>query len=153
MGNERARQKKLERKRLKREEKRRAARAAAEPVLISLPSDLPAVSLMLQRFAEPLLDRLSDGVEAQHWKFVLGFAAMVWNAAAEGEEFRDDELEVGRRAYKALGWDEGCIEEDARLLRRRKATAPFSRESRKIVELEVAATETGVRVYAASAMI
>ena len=153
MGNERARQKKLERKRLKREEKRRAARVAAEPVLVSLPSDLPAMSLTLQRFAEPLLDRLSDHGKAQHWKFVLGFAAMVWNAAAEGEEFRDDELEVARRAYEALGWDETSIEGDARLLRQRKATAPFSREARKIVEVDVTATETGVRVYAASAMI
>lgn len=153
MGNERARQKKLERKRLKREEKRRAARAAVDPVLVSLPSDLPAMSLTLQRFAEPLLDRLSDPVEAQHWKFVLGFAAMVWNAAAEGEDLREEELEVVRRAYEALGWDEGSIEEDARLLRQRKATAPFSREPRKIVELDVAATETGVRVYAASAMV
>jgi hypothetical protein len=153
MGNERARQKKLERKRLKREEKRRSARAAGDPVLLSLPSDLPAMSLTLQRFAGPLLDRLPDQVEAQHWKFVLGFAAMVWNAAAEGEEFCDDELEVARRAYEGLGWDQDRIEEDARLLRKRKATAPFSREPRKIVELEVAATETGVRVYAASAMV
>lgn len=152
MGNERTRQKKLERKRLKREDKRRAARAALDPVLLSLPSDLPPMSLTLQRFAEPLLDRLSDDGEAQHWKFVLGFAAMVWNAAADGEEFRDGELAVARRAYEALGWDEARIEEDARLLLERKLTAPFSRESRKIVELQVTATETGVRVYAASAM-
>ena len=153
MGNERARQKKLERKRLRREEKRRAARAAVSPVLVELPSDLPAMSLMLQRFAEPLLDRLPDDMDAQRWKFVLGFAAMVWNAAAEGEEFRDDETRVARRAYEALGWDEHSIERDARLLRQRKATAPFSREPRKIVEVDVTATETGVRVYAASAKI
>ena len=153
MGNERARQKKLERKRLKRDEKRRVARAESVPVLVSVLSDLPAMSLTLQRFAEPLLDRLPDHGEAQHWKFVLGFAAMVWNAAAEGEELRDDELQVARRAYEALGWDEARMEEDARLLRRRKATARFAREPRKIIEVDVAATDTGVRVFAASAMV
>jgi hypothetical protein len=152
MGNERARQKKLERKRLKREEKRRAARAS-DPVILSLVSELPAMSLTIEQFAEPLLDRLPDSAVAQHWKFVLGFAAMVWNAAADGEECRSDEFEVARRAYTALGWDEGSVEEDARLLRERKATPKFSKERRKIVGLDAAATEEGVRVYAASAMV
>ena len=151
MGNDRARQKKLERKRLNREEKRRAARTL-EPVIVSLASDLPAMSLTIEQFAEPLLDRLPDRPVAQHWKFVLGFAAMVWNAAADGDEFDGDELRVARRAYTALGWDEATVEKDARLLRERKATAPFSRERRKIVGLDVAATEDGLRVYAASAM-
>lgn len=150
MGNERARQRKAERKRLKREERRRAVRAAG-PLLVSVAGDLPPMSLTLQQFAEPLLDRLPEGSRVEQWKLVLGFAAMVWNAAEAGELLRQDEIKVARRAYGAIGWDEVSVEDDARMLRERKATR-FSRERRKIVVVDVAATDTGVRVYAASAM-
>ncbi len=150
MANERARQKKAERKRLKRNEKRRAARASV-PVLLEMPSDLPAMSATLKAFAEPLLDKLSDSTSATAWKFVLGFAAMAWNAAADGEELRADEIETARRAYRNIGWDAVRVEEDARLLRERKA-AHFSKEHRKIVGVDVAEMDGRLRVYATSAV-
>jgi hypothetical protein len=148
MANERARQRKAEKKRLKREERRRAVRTE---VLVSLTSELPPMSLTLQQFAEPLLDKLPEGSRVEQWKLILGFAAIVWNAVQAGDTLRDDEIDVARRAYGAVGWDEAAVEDDARMLRERKA-ARFSRERRKIVTVEVAPTETGVRVYAASAL-
>ena len=150
MGNERGRQKRRDRKRLKREGRRRAARVATEPVPVP---GLPAMSLTLERFAEPLLGRLRDRDEAQHWKLVLGFAAMAWNAGADGSDLRDDELRVARRTYAALGWDQAWVEDDARRLFERRAAAPFSKERRMVVGVDVAATATGLRVFAASALV
>jgi len=150
MANERARQKKAERKRLKRDEKRRAARASV-PVLLETPSDLPAMSATLKAFADPLLDKLQDSTSATEWKFVLGFAAMVWNAAADREDLRADEVETARRAYRSIGWDADLVEEDARLLRERKA-AHFSKERRKIVGVDVVEKDGGLRVFATSAV-
>ena len=98
MATERARQKRLERKRRNREQKRRLLRAEAE----SASCAPPPMSLMLKRFAQPLLDRLPEGASADDWKLVLTFAAMVWNAADEA--FSERVLALGRDLFEALDW-------------------------------------------------
>jgi hypothetical protein len=75
MANERAPQKKLERKRRKREEKRRTLRAATDSTAWAPPPMSPT----LKAFAQPLLDRLPEGANADDWKLVLTFAGIVWD--------------------------------------------------------------------------
>jgi len=129
MANENARQKRLEKKRRKREEKRRALRA---PDSVGwAPPPMPKLSATLTEFAKPLLDRLPDDVDA--WKFVLSWAAMVWNAA--DDEVSKLTIALGHEMFAALGWQDDAAEEARRLRARKKEMFPWDR--RKVAGVEV----------------
>jgi hypothetical protein len=144
MANERARQKKLERKRRKREEKRRGLRAG----LHSGGWAPPAMSLTLKRFAGPLLERLPDDADADDWKLVLNFAAVVWNAPDDDPS--EKVLALGRELFDGMEW-EGDVAEELRHLRARKV-AQFGWEPRMVAAVEVEQQGDTIHVMAASVL-
>jgi hypothetical protein len=84
VSREHSRQKKLQRKRRKRQHKL-LARRPNEPVIELLdgfPSiGMPKVSDTIVEFARPLIDELPDDCSGERVETVLMFAASVWNAA------------------------------------------------------------------------
>jgi hypothetical protein len=141
MARERARQKKLERKRQKREERRRALRTGAD----SASRDLPPMSLTLKRFADPLLDRLPDKEDAEDWKLILSFAAMVWKGTDE-----EKLLTLGREIFDLMEW-QGNVADEIRGLRARKE-AHFGWEPRLVAGIEVEDRGDTMHVVALSAL-
>ena len=141
VASERARQKKQERKRRKREARRRALRSEAD----SDWSAPPPMSLTLKRFAEPLLDRLPDKDDAEDWKLVLSWAAMVWNGSDE-----EKLLDVGRGIFELMEWKEDVPEEIRRLRVRRESE--FGWESRLVAEVEVEDRGDTMHIVAVSAL-
>ena len=141
MASERARQKRLERKRRKREDRRRASRAEADSGAWAP----PPMSLILKRFAEPLLDRLPDKTDAEDWKLILSFAAMVWNGTDE-----EKLLALGREIFDLMEW-QGDVADVIRGLRARKE-ARFGWEPRLVAGVEVEDRGDTMHVVALSAL-
>jgi hypothetical protein len=145
MPQERARQKRLEKKR-----RRRAARLQerrGDPAPLPL---MPAMSETLRRFAMPLLDRLDDEPDAEAWNMVLGFAAFVWNAATRGEDVDEETIAFGRQLFAELGWTDDPVDQ-ANQLRDRKV-ALFGDEQWIILNVETALDGDIMRVFALSAL-
>ena len=143
MANERARQKKLERKRRKREERRRALRLETGEWVPQ------PMSVTLKHFAEPLLDRLPDDADADDWKVVLNFAAMVWNAAEDG--LSDKVLSLGRDLFETMGWEDNVAETLSDLRARR--AAQFGWEPRSVAAVEVERRDDTMHILTASALV
>jgi hypothetical protein len=128
MASERARQKKLERKHRKRQEKKRGLRLAGP--FLSAP---PPMSTTLAEFAAPLLDRVPDPPSHEDWTLVLNLAAMVWNTVDGG--LNEAVMQAGQKVFDSFGWKDDVGEELRRLLARKKAH--FSWEPRLVAGVEV----------------
>lgn len=91
------------------------------------------MSLTLKRFAEPLLDRLANDADAEDWRLILTFAAMVWNSPDDGPT--EKALALGRELFEAMEW-EGDPADEVRRLHARKA-AHFAHEPRLVARVDV----------------
>jgi len=81
MQSVQARQRKRERKRLKREEKRRSLGSSLPLGLVPFPG--PKMSDTLLDYARPLIDGLPDDAGLEELRALLKFASVVWNAVVE----------------------------------------------------------------------
>jgi len=150
---ERVRQKKLDRKRRKREQKRQALRLRATPVLSTEETVLPFAKKMsdtLIEFARPLVDRLPVDPPVDDLKLVLTFASFVWNCVLNGANARELVLPNAQTALDVLGLSlsEGEVVVDD--LIRRKGEM-FAGDDRIVMGIKVYRRDGELRILAASA--
>lgn len=153
MQLERARQKKLEKKRKRREKKRQALRLRAVPFVAGTEVVLPFANKMsdtLIDFARPLVDRLPADPPEDDLKLVLTFASLVWNCVLKGVDVRALVLPSAQTVLEVLGFgiDEGGAVVDM-LVRRKRET--FAADERLIVDVLVLRDGGDLRIFAASA--
>lgn len=149
MGNEAARQRRLEKRRRRRGERQKQARA--RPRLLFDTDALGRVEPMstaLSRFAEPLLARLPPEMGAAGLRSVLLIAALAWNTDALGLAMTRAEREAAQRSLDDVHPGLDAEEELAQLRARRRVE--FSTDPRIVVDVDVLETEHGYRVLAAS---
>ena len=153
MQPERVRQKKLERKRRKRETKRQALRLRSTVVASRPEVVFPFAAKMsdtLVDFAHPLVDRLPSDATAEDWELALMFASLVWNGVVNGGSVRERVLPKVRMTLDALGLpeDDAAVLLDALIQRK---TQMFADDERLVVRVGVYLEDGMLRILAASA--
>jgi hypothetical protein len=149
---ERVRQKKLERKRRKREQKRqtlqlRSTRLTAGSEVIV---PFPKMSDTLVEFARPLIDRLPADPPAEELKLVLTFASFVWNCVLKGANAHELVLPNAQTVLDILGLspaEAGAVVDG--LIRRKKEM--FVDDERLVVSVHAFRERGMLRILAASA--
>jgi hypothetical protein len=163
MANDRQRQKRIAKKRARRQEKRVAKQVAYHRRSAArLPLEvigLPKMSDTIVEFAEPLVDELlEDEVDAAEVRSVLLLAATIWNLTLAADERRSQSGEAAAqglrndlidRLERALERPRPACEVIVDELEQRKRDL-FPDDQRFILEIDTYDTEDGVHVIAAS---
>jgi len=149
---ERVRQKKLERKRRKREQKRqtlqlRSTRLTAGSEVIV---PFPKMSDTLVEYARPLIDRLPADPLPDELKLVLTFASSVWNCVLKGANAHELVLPNAQPVVDILGLspaEAGAVVDE--LIRRKKEM--FVDDERLVMSVHAFRERGMLRILAASA--
>lgn len=154
MINEHKRQKKLERKRKRREDKRRALTMEPSPPLhlpLVIRLEPTKLSVALKKVAEPLLEALPGRRRRREVLRVMRLAMLAWNAAVSlAPEDTGRELdEVSRRIYRDPQAAREIVLPMLQLLVERKRQL-FPHDDRLVIDVEVLEVKDEFRIVAVS---
>lgn len=153
MQPERVRQKKLERKRWKREQKRQTLRLRSSFVAAGSEVVVPFAKKMsdtIVELARPLIDRLPADPPVEELKLVLTFASFVWNCVLQGADPHELVLPNSQAVLDILGLSGAEAKEAVDDLVRRK-NETFADDERLVMSVHVYREGGELRIIAASA--